>query len=102
MAIDSLCDDRGAVADEVGDLFDRHPGLRHQRDEGVPQFARRPAMPYLRLLAHAPEGAPHVPVEHRRADSAGKHQAVLLPPVARNPSVALLLLPLLAEGIDTK
>ena len=43
--VDSLGDDRRPVADEVGDLLDRHVAVAHDRDEGVAQFSRCPVLP---------------------------------------------------------
>ena len=44
VGVHPLVDGRAAVADEAGDVLDAQPGLRQQRDEAVPQLARRPGV----------------------------------------------------------
>jgi hypothetical protein len=36
--VDLLRDRRASVADEVGDLLQRHPAVRHDRYDAVAQF----------------------------------------------------------------
>ena len=71
------------VPGQAGDLLHRDPGLRHQADERVPQLPRRPATANAGLLTEPTKTAPNIRVVQRLTRTAGEHQAMILPQLAR-------------------
>ena len=100
LAVNSFGCGGPAVADQPGDSLDRNTGIRHQRDEAVPQFPRgpRPGVEPGRLhhLSELPADVRCVP---RRADSEGNTRSLSCHRLPACRFSAILARPVLAQGI---
>ena len=64
VAVDVLGRPGAGVADRIRDLLNRDTGGGQERDERVPELARRPVSAQARFLRDPPELQPHVVVEY--------------------------------------
>lgn len=83
LSVHRLCGGSSATAYQPRDLLDGNASVRQQRDEAVPQLARRPVMRIESCGGnHSAERAPDVRRIRRRANPRGEHQITVLPSAA--------------------
>jgi len=102
--VDQLGDVGSAVPDKPRNVFEGHPSVGQQRNERVPQLARRPIG---RVEAgDQAEGAAQIATDiggvHARARAGREHEAGLGPLLRRREPVLCLLHPLGAKGVDAQ
>ena len=101
LAVDAFGSGRAGVADKASDVLDRNTRVRHQRDEAVPQLARCPVCGVkARSGENGTERTADVPSPERGAQSGGKHQVVIVPPVPRSLTDLVLTAAVEKERVD--
>src|SRR5215831_2739500 len=100
LPVDGLCGHSAAVADQARDVLDRNVSVGEQRDEAVPQFARRP-LPWVEAcgLDYAAEGTPDMRGIRGRTNLRREHQVVVLPLAACRLPDLILPLSVIAQGV---
>jgi hypothetical protein len=101
LAVNHLGCSGPGVADETGDLLDRHTRIGQQQDEAVPQLAGRPlGRVKLRSSGDLAERAADIPRIERGTHARGEHQIIVMPliPTPRTD----LILPLAEPYLDQK
>ena len=99
LSVHGLGDMAAGVASKPCDLLDRHPIVGQQREEPVPQVARRPVPAEPGSLANVLEHPPDVPRTQRCTVSRGEYLAAVLP--RRSGSLPLSRLVRLPPGACT-